>query len=392
MPLQLEDIAFLRSVRARAILHDYAESDVSAENTLALLTDLRKSMSRSEASAILTTLRLRHKARGKFGRDADVMLFTDAGLQQASHPLVRAYRSRAFEAASVLDLCCGIGSDSLAFAASSRRALGLDIDELRIAIARHNAEVLKSRAQYAVADVRRGLPAGYDCLFFDPARRDAAGRRIHHVERYIPPLSLVREWGTREICVKLSPALDLRQISRYGGQVEFVSVDGQLTEAMLWLHWPSARPAATLLTGTARHHLWAGREADVEIAAPRTWLFEPDPAVLRAGLVRHLAADLHAAMLDSAIAYLTLDERRDTVWGRYWKIRDWMPFQLKRLRRYFAQNGVGRVTVKKRGFPQPPEEIIRQLRLKDGDESRVLVLTRHRGAPIAIICDEPSFG
>ena len=207
MPLHPADIAFLRSPRARAILHDYAASDVSVENTLALLTDMRKSMSPAEAAAILTTLRLRCKARDKFGPFADVMLFTDAGLQQASHPLVREYRSRVIASASVLDLCCGIGADTLAFAANGKRALGLDIDKVRIDIARHNADVLHSRAEFAVADVRRALPAGYDCLFFDPARRDAAGRRIHHVERYIPPLSLVREWGAREICVKLSPAV-----------------------------------------------------------------------------------------------------------------------------------------------------------------------------------------
>lgn len=71
---------------------------------------------------------------------------------------------------------------------------------------------------------------------------------------------------------------------------------------------------------------------------------------------------------------------------------DWMPFQLKRLRRYLAHRGVGRLTVKKRGFPMSPEELIARLRLKDGRESRVLVMTRHRGQPIAIICREPTIG
>ncbi|MCY3779658.1 MAG: SAM-dependent methyltransferase, partial [Chloroflexi bacterium] len=66
---------------------------------------------------------------------------------------------------------------------------------------------------------------------------------------------------------------------------------------------------------------------------------------------------------------------------------DWMPFQLKRLRRYLADRGVGRVTVKKRGFPLTPEELIARLRLK-GDESRVLVMTRHNGKPVAIVCEE----
>ncbi len=392
MPLSLSDIAFLRSDRASTILHAHASSDISTANTLAVIAELRQSLSMQEAAAIVTTLRLRHKAEDKFPHIANAMLFTEAGLQQASHPLIRNYRAALIKSGSVLDLCCGIGSDSLTFAASGKRVLGLDIDAVRIAVARHNAEIMSSPADFKIADVRRPLPAGYDCLFFDPARRDAQGRRIHHVERYIPPLSLARSWRVREICVKLSPAVDLRQIEAYGGRVEFISVKGQLTEALLWLNSPVARPTATLLTGTEMHHLQYDQESKVEITAPAAWLLEPDPAVLRAGLVQHLAADLNATMMDETIAYLTLDDRLETPWGRYWKVLDWMPFQLKRLRRYLVERGVGRVTVKKRGFPLAPEELIRLLRLRDGGDSRVLVMTRHRGAPIAIICEEPSFG
>ena len=130
----------------------------------------------------------------------------------------------------------------------------------------------------------------------------------------------------------------------------------------------------------------------VDISPPKRWLFETDPAVMRAGLVRQLALQLNATMLDESIAYLTMDERIDTPWGRYWRVLDWMPFQLKRLRRYLVERGVGPVTVKKRGFPMSPEELIARLRLKDGAEQRVLVMTRHRAKPIAIICAATSFG
>jgi hypothetical protein len=64
-----------------------------------------------------------------------------------------------------------------------------------------------------------------------------------------------------------------------------------------------------------------------------------------------------------------------------------MPFQLKRLRRYLMESGVGRLTVKKRGFAMSPEALITRLRLRDGAEARVLVMTRHKGKPIAIICE-----
>lgn len=386
MALSLDDIAFLRSERGRRSLAAYAECDTSESNTLRLLTSLRKSLAPADAAAILTTLRLRKRAAAKFPRFAGDMLFTAAGLEQASHPLTRRYRAGLIESASALDICCGIGGDSLALAAAGKQVLGLDIDPVRISIARHNAAAMKLGAAFRVADAARPLGQGFDCIFFDPGRRDSQGRRIRHVEEYLPALSLVRGWQADEIIVKLSPAVDLRQLAPYGGQVEFISAKGQLTEAVLWLQRPPAPPRATLLMDEGARHLDRGSRADIAIRGPRAWLFEPDPAVLRAGLVQDLARELGAAMIDDAIAYLTMDARVETPWGRYWQILDWMPFQLKRLRRYLMERGVGRVTVKKRGFAMSPEELAARLRLRAGDEARVLVMTRCRGKPVAIVC------
>ncbi len=392
MALGTDDVAFLQSERARRLLSAYAESDLTAANTLPLLTTLRRTLSAAEASAIVTTLRLRQKATAKFPQHAADMLFTEAGLQQASHPSVRRYRASSVHSANALDLCCGIGADSLAFSAAGHQVLGLDIDPVRIAIARHNAGVFGLSATFQVADIRASIPNGYDCIFYDPGRRDQQGRRIHHVERYQPPLSLAREFVAGEVIVKLSPAVDLRQLEAYGGQVEFISVDGKLTEALLWLHRQDAPPMATLLTDSNRHHLSHHQIEPVEITSPRGWLFEPDPAILRAGLVQRLARNLNATMIDETIAYLTTDQQAITPWGRYWRILDWMPFQLKRLRRYLVERDIGRVTVKKRGFPLTPEELIDRLRLKKGDAARILVMTRHIGKPIVIICEDTAFG
>ena len=387
MALSLDDIAFLRSERGRKVLATYADCDISAGNTLPLLTALRKSLSLSEASAVLTTLRLRRRAVTKFPRYAGDMLFTEAGLQQASHPQARRYRAGLVESGHVLDVCCGIGGDSLALASAGKAVLGLDIDPVRIAIARHNATATGLRVVFEAADAAEPLPPGYGCIFFDPGRRDRQGKRIRHVESYQPRLSLARAWKAEEIIVKLSPAVDLRQLDAYGGQVEFISVKGKLVEALLWLQRPSSPPRATLLSDGGAYHLRRGAPASIEITSPQTWLFEPDPAVLRAGLVQDLAQAIGAAMIDESIAYLTMDARAETAWGRSWKILDWMPFQLKRLRRYLMQRGVGRVTVKKRGFAMTPAELIARLRLRAGDEGRVLVMTRHRGKPIVIICE-----
>jgi hypothetical protein len=67
-----------------------------------------------------------------------------------------------------------------------------------------------------------------------------------------------------------------------------------------------------------------------------------------------------------------------------WRVEDWLPFSLKRLREVLRQRGVGGVTVKKRGSPLQPEALIRDLRLS-GSEERVVFLTHLRGEPIAVI-------
>ena len=48
---------------------------------------------------------------------------------------------------------------------------------------------------------------------------------------------------------------------------------------------------------------------------------------------------------------------------------------------------MGQVTVKKRGTAVTPETLIPQLKLK-GEESRTVVLTRHEGKQIVMICED----
>ena len=389
MSLSLDDVAFLSSDRGRALLRAYADVDTSSENVLPLLTKLRKTLNQRQAAALLTTLQLQTKAARKFPERARAMLFTRESLQQTSNPRISEYRASQMSSQSLLDVCCSIGTDTLSFARDGRRALGLDIDPVRIAIARRNAAVYGIEADFEIADITDGIPDGFDAMLFDPARRDKQGKRIFDVEDYRPPLSWSRQWLSRELVIKLSPAVQKRQLASYGGQLEFISFAGELTEALLWQHRQSSPPLATLITTESVHHIAYDATANVAVSAPKSWLFEPDPAIIRSGALRHLAAQVNATQLDETIAYLTMDSIQATPWGRYWRIRDWMPFNLKRLRRYLVERGIGKVTVKKRGFPMSPEQLIARLHLKPGEEARVLVMTRHLGRPIVIICDNP---
>jgi hypothetical protein len=121
---------------------------------------------------------------------------------------------------------------------------------------------------------------------------------------------------------------------------------------------------------------------------PRGYLYEPDPAIIRAGLLGELAERLNMEMyrLEETIAYLTADRVIETPLARAWVIEDWMPFNLKKLRAYLRELNVGRVTVKKRGSPIMPEELIAKLKLSGKGEERVVVLTHVAGQPAILIC------
>jgi hypothetical protein len=93
---------------------------------------------------------------------------------------------------------------------------------------------------------------------------------------------------------------------------------------------------------------------------------------------------LEAFQLDPSIAYLTADRAIDTPYARFWRVEDWFPFGLKRLRAALRARGIGKVVIKKRGSPIQPEAFIRELRLR-GDKACVLFLTQLRARPIAII-------
>jgi SAM-dependent methyltransferase len=378
---------FLLSPRGHALLTQLAQENLSESNHLKLLTRLRKDYSAEEAAAALTMARLRLKAVDKFGEDAAKLYFTDDALQQASDPQIRAYRSQNLGGLRILDVCCGIGADSLSFAQAGASVHGLDIDPLRIAMAQANAAALGLDAHFSVADVTQGIPSGFDMIFFDPARRDEQGRRLYDVEAYIPPLSIIQQWKAPKIMIKLSPAVDLEQFGNYDGLFEFISVDGDLKETVLHLGTETSFQATLITDGEIHHWHNEGSETNFTLAEPHGWLCEPDASLMRAGLIREVAASLNATMLDETIAYFCTQEKPDSPWLRAWKIREWLPFNLKRLRERLRFYDVGTLTVKKRGSPISPEELIRQVKAK-GKESATVALTRYAGQHIAILCDD----
>jgi hypothetical protein len=122
----------------------------------------------------------------------------------------------------------------------------------------------------------------------------------------------------------------------------------------------------------------AADRARAEVGPVGAYLYEPDGAVIRAGLVAEVAAEVQGRLVDSTIAYVTSDALHATPFATAYRVLDTLPFGLKRLRSYLRERGVGSLTIKKRGTAVVPEQLRRQLDLR-GTAAATIVLTRVAG-------------
>ena len=381
--MDLNDIQFLQSSEGERWLAELEKMGLSADNTLPIATKLRKSLPQTHIHALIETTLLREKGKAKFSR-ANEMLFLRDALEQASSELISDYRAQRYVGKKTADLGCGIGGDLLGLA-NVGESIGIDLNPVRLQMAAQNLAVYGREADLIEANLLALAPLPVDAIFFDPARRDERGKRIHSVEQYRPPLSLVNKWrdaGVEQVGVKLSPAVDLAELPEQV-EVEFIAVKNELKEAVAWYGalGTGVRTRATILPSG---ETLVDDGAEVEVAEVKPYLYEPNPAVLRAGLVQTLGHQLGATMIDGEIGFLSADAHQQTPFATAFIVEDVLPFGLKKLRTYLRQRNIGRVTIKKRGSPLDVVWLEKQLRLK-GDKDCWLILTQAQGEPVVIV-------
>ena len=345
------------------------------------------------AAAALTQIELRRRAAAKFGTAAATMFFTRAGLEQATRAAVADRRAARLAAAGIrtlADLGCGLGADALAAARAGILVYAVESDPLTAAIAAANAAAtgLADAVRVECADATTVRVEDYDAVFADPARRRSGRGRVFDPRAYSPPWDFVAGLARRvpHTVLKLAPGID-HSLLPPGAEGEWVSVGGDLVEAAFWCGPLASAPRrATLLPGGAE--LTGTGTVAAPVSTVGAFLYDPDPAVVRAHLVAEFAAAVGGRLADPEIAYVYTDRPADTPFGRRLPVTDVLPFSLKRLRSLLRERGVGRLEIRKRGSALEPERLRRELRLS-GPAAASLVLTRVAGEPTALLCRPP---
>jgi hypothetical protein len=352
---------------------------------LQLVEKLRRRYDATLVSAAVTQASLRHRGVAKFGVDAERMYFTPDGLEQATRTTVGSHRAAriagTLPGASVVDLGCGIGGDLISAARAGLRVTGVERDPETAATARANLAALDLAGEVVVGDAESTDVTPYDVVFADPARR-ADGRRVFDHNAYSPPWSFVTELLQRTACVKVAPGIPHDAVPD-GVEAEWISDAGEVKEAALWSGALSdgVSRRATLLPGGAT--VTSAPEAGSGPVG--RYIYEPDGAVVRAGLVTAVAAAVNGWLLDPRIAYVTAAGLTPTPLASAYEVVEELPYKEKALRSWVRTNGIGTLEIKKRGVDLDPAQLRKKLAPK-GSASATLIITRVGRDAVAFSC------
>ena len=363
----------------------FALLEESTDSELQIQAQLRRKIPDDVVRGALAVAELRHRAAAKFSRAAE-MWFDRKGLEQATPEAVARHKAKRF-AGPVWDYCSGIGGDTIALAAHCE-VMAVDVSPAQALRTTWNAEVygVASEVQAVCADVQQ-LISSAGLIHIDPDRRAANGGRSRRVEESVPGLEFLQRL-TGEFAggaIKLSPAGNFA--GKFpDGELELVSLSGECKEATVWfgeLASPGLWRATVLPAGEtlAADPL----SAQAEVGPLGGFLYDPDPAVVRAGLVDVLAERLNLRRLDEAEEYLTSDQLVESPFLRAMVVDAQLPNNEREIRRHFRGAGIGQVEIKCRHIPIQADAVRRRLPL-EGRRAAVLVFARISGKARAVIC------
>jgi hypothetical protein len=357
---------------------------------------LRKLAAPAAVDAAIRISQAREKAAVKF-EHGERMWVDSTGVEQATSEPVARHKAARFACPLVVDLCAGIGGDALALGGHSQ-VLAVDIDPGMCRRIHYNAGVYGISDQVLPVRARAedfAIPGGA-WLHLDPDRRALSRGRARSLDDYAPGPGFWKLAAGRVAAgaIKLSPASDFSKHFRGPEcEIELISLRGECKEATLWFgELVTCRRRATRLPEKVT---WTDRDGPTTKPAPvsplSSLIYDPDPSLVRAGLLDGFAWEHQLTRVKENVDYLTGGHVVSTPFLTVFEVQEVSPLDIKRLRRMIARNEIGTLEIKVRGLDIAPEALRGRLHLR-GARAASLLLIGGGGPARAVLAQRASTG
>ncbi len=325
-------------------------------------------------------------------------------LSQSSSEITANYKAGLLEGHSLIDITGGFGVDDYFFLQKFNRVIYCEQDPDLAEIVRHNLSLLNplKTPTYIVGnslDYVKKQTQKIDWIYADPGRRSQADQKIFKLEESEPNilkhLNLLLS-KSKKILLKTSPLLDLQmgleQIQTVQ-EIHIVAVKNDVKE-LLWIIGEQSRQKIRIKTvnfGTHRLQTFLsfwGEEKPIQNTYnyPQTYLYEPNSAILKAGLFKKVAKDYNLDKLAVHTHLYTSTQLVDFP-GRRFRIIKCLPYNKKNLKSLHLKNA----HITTRNFPLSVKQIRRIHRIAEGGEDYLFCTQSFDKNKIIIWCEKIKF-
>ncbi|MDL2261474.1 class I SAM-dependent methyltransferase [Methanimicrococcus sp. OttesenSCG-928-J09] len=331
------------------------------------------------------------------------------GRRFATPEPVAKYRAARLTCNTIADISCGIGGQTIYFAQRCKHVYAVEIDAQKLEYAKENcAKFGLDNVTFICGDaldpaVIAQIPK-VDIVFSDPARPpEEEMRQVDSLRPGIPMVMEAYADKTENFAFEAPPQMPPERVD-FDCEKEYISLNGQLNRLTLYFGKIKRynKIAVSLPDGNAMVDAPVELPPMVESDKPMLFMFEPDPAVIAAGLLNELVDDMIKATVGH-VRVMKIDKKRTLLTADLLTVNPMnknnfivlrtMPFDSENdyaeINEFFKKSNVGKVTLRGSIDPQDYWGIRNQLEadLDGAKKVHLFLKEQESGQKEAILCE-----
>lgn len=340
------------------------------------------------------------------------MLYTRKAIEQSTGEAVMIVKKKLFKGDTALDLTGGLGMDTICLADTFKNVTYVEKNAIVCKTASHNHSLLGYENIWhfesdAEEWLKKNKETGFDLIYIDPSRRDS-NKRFFLLKDCEPDVRLLYpllDTRTRLLAVKVSPLYDILQLTREIPAIKdiyVISVNGEVKEVL-----SVSEPQETNMAQEPTVHAVAldklgnvtatvSAKLNDAMAAkmanePLGFLYEPDAAIIKAGLTDKYASISGVKKLNRGSDYLTSEKLIPNFCGKTFLITAVIPFKPRSIKQFLKEQNIEKVMMHKRDFPQTVDVLYKKFGLSMGNQAH-LFFTKHSDGSLMMLVAEDIVG
>lgn len=318
-------------------------------------------------------------------------------LEQTSSEATAKYKANLLKGKNLIDLTGGFGVDCVAFSKRFEQVTHCELNTELSEIAAHNFTQLQATNIRTIQgdgiDHLTKSSEEFDCIYVDPSRRSDVKGKVFLLEDCEPniPLhlnSLLEKVDT--ILVKVSPILDISSALEelnHVKEVHIVALNNEVKELLFLIerYYDGSVQIKTINLSKTEDQIFdftLGLETQSTYDQPKTYLYEPNAAIMKSGGFHQIASAFPVSKLHQHSHLYTSEELIDFP-GRSFVIKEVLAYDKKKIKKLLSSS---KANVTTRNFPKSVEQIRKELKIKDGGMDYLFFTTNINDKLICIHC------